>query len=416
MAQEPHVPEPISTNDWSQNKRFIRTFASDAAALKGEKVELFTAPAKAPVPEAPNDALTQAIASANSDTIDLDKTPTFDPARIGAIPTDNPTERPVERLVGGTSLADAGALADTLTPVAPVPSPAVTPAPGPDSAARMHTYTSDFSQAVDAAHATPATVLAAEQDAGATRARAAAPSSGANRFYIIAAIALIALGAAGAYAAYRYASQPQTVAVTQVAPVRIFVDERVELSGTGSALAMAIEGSVQTPLAANAVRLLTLPNGTSTDNSVFSSLQLPAPNILLRNISAPGSIAGVVNVSGNQSPFFILGVASYGDTFSGMLSWEPTMAANLSALFPSYAQGSGVQAASTTTATSSAPVVATTFKDEVVANHDTRVLRDSVGHTLIIYGYWDQNTLLIARDEDAFTELVGRLANSRSTQ
>lgn len=414
MAEESHAPEQISTNDWTQNKRFIRTFASDAAALKGEKLDLFTPPAKTPVPEAPKDPLTQAIASANSDTIDLDTTPTFDPERLGAIPSGNPIERPVERLVGGSSLADAGALADTLAPAAPTPPPSAPPVPAPDSAARMHTYTSDFSQAVDAAHASPATVLAAEQDAGATRARAAAPSSGANRFYVIAAVALIALGAAGAYAAYRYASQPQTVAVTQVAPVRIFVDERAGLSGTGSTLAMAIEGSVQTPLAANAVRLLTLPNGTSTDSSVFSALQLPAPNILLRNISAPASIAGVVNVSGNQSPFFILGVASYGDTFSGMLSWEPTMAANLSVLFPPYP---AVQTTvGTSTATSTTPVVATTFKDEVVANHDARVLRDSAGHTLIIYGYWDQNTLILARDEDAFTELVGRLANSRNTQ
>lgn len=415
MAQEPQPLDPISTNDWSQNKRFIRTFASDAAALKGEKVDLMAPPAKEPAPEAPKDPLTQAIASANSDTIDLDTAGSFDPARLGAIPEGNPAERPEERLVGGTTLADASALADKLAPAPPPPAPIAAPAQ-PEGISPLHTYTSDFTQAVDAAHASPATVLAAEQDAGASRMRAATSGSGANRLYVIAAIALIALGAAGAYAAYRYASQPTTVAVTQVAPVRIFVDERVQLSGTGSTLAMAIEGSVQTSLAANSVRLLTLPNSTSTDSSVFSALQLPAPNILLRNISAPASIAGIVNVSGNQSPFFILGVSSYGDTFSGMLSWEPTMAANLAGLFPPYPAVTTSVGTSTATTTTSAPVVATAFKDEVVDNHDTRVLKDSAGHTILIYGYWDQNTLIIARDEDAFTELISRLANSRSTQ
>jgi hypothetical protein len=397
MADAPKAPAP-AVEEWSQNKRFIRTLESDTAALKTGVVTGFVSPkvADMPIAPAPLDPLTRAVASASgmaSDELDLDKEPTFDPARLGAIPADTDASSAAERLVGASTIEEIPALTADLTPIAPPAAP-----PASDSPAPIHTYTSDFSQAVEEQHATPATILAAEQDS-ARRVTVVAPaSSGINRFLIIGAIALVGLGAAGAYAAYSYAKKPQTVAVAAVAPVRIFVDERVEVTGTGAALANAIDQSVATPLAANAVRLLSLANATPT--SVFSALTLPAPDILLRNVNGPESIAGVVNVSGAQSPFFILAVESYSDTFSGMLDWEPDMATDLATLYPAIG--------------TSTP--ASTFVDDVVDNHNVRELKDSAGNLLIIYGYFDQGTLVIARDEDAFTELIGRLTNSRTQQ
>jgi hypothetical protein len=133
-------------------------------------------------------------------------------------------------------------------------------------------------------------------------------------------------------------------------------------------------------------------------------------------------MAGVINVAGNQSTFFILSSASYSETFSGMLSWESTMPHDLSTLFPAYP--APVVPVATSTATSTTTKTATTtskttitvpvfiagFRDEVVNNHDTRVYRDAQKRSVLIYGYWDQKTLVIARDEAAFTEILKRLA------
>jgi hypothetical protein len=61
-----------------------------------------------------------------------------------------------------------------------------------------------------------------------------------------------------------------------------------------------------------------------------------------------------------------------------------------------------------------APQYTPGFKDEVVANYDVRVYRDSFGAVVFLYGYTDQRTLVIARDSASFTELAGRLGASRN--
>jgi len=106
-----------------------------------------------------------------------------------------------------------------------------------------------------------------------------------------------------------------------------------------------------------------------------------------------------------------------------MLAWEPLMLRDLTRLFPSYP--AAVVAAPVVVATSSpqtapVPVPVTTpasvaaFYDTTIANHDARVYHDTAGRTLLLYGYWDQKTLIIARDTAAFTEIVRRLATSRT--
>jgi hypothetical protein len=54
----------------------------------------------------------------------------------------------------------------------------------------------------------------------------------------------------------------------------------------------------------------------------------------------------------------------------------------------------------------------TGFKDEVMSNHDVRVYRDVSNKSAIVYGYWNQSTLIIARDSLAFAEVIARLSNA----
>jgi hypothetical protein len=86
-----------------------------------------------------------------------------------------------------------------------------------------------------------------------------------------------------------------------------------------------------------------------------------------------------------------------------MLGWEPTMATDLALLYPS---------ASPTTSTGAAPqiIAVPRFIDSTVANHDVRVLKDSANQTILIYGYRDKETLIIAKNESAFTALLVRLS------
>ena len=314
------------------------------------------------------------------------------------------------------------------TAVQSSPPPPVQPPPPPPSPIKTYSY--DFLQKFKKTNASTATILAAEQDAasGAPKTIQEKPSRG-NILYVVSGIALLILGGVGSYIAYtRYLVSVETVIPAPTISAPIFVDEREKISGeTSDAILQAIEQSLSRSLAPNTVRLLYTDSATgstsspqaTTDNSVFSALRLPAPGVLLRNVNASRSMAGIVSAGGDQHPFFILSVASYGDTFAGMLSWESTMPRDMSSLFPSYPppiatttpkKGATKEATSTPTVS----LFTVFFHDEVVNNHDVRIYRDSEGRSILVYGYWDQATLVIARDLAAFIEILGRLATTRT--
>lgn len=315
---------------------------------------------------------------------------------------------------------------------APVPAPAeVSVSTSSVKPMPLQTYADDFSQRMKETRASAATVLAVEQDSATSAPRTEEPpaSSRGNLLYVVAGIMLLIAGGVGAYAVYtRSIAQMQPILVPGVS-APIFVDEREQISGTGTALTQAIVQSATRPFAAGTVRFLHLDPSITTE-SVFSSLRVPAPDILRRNIHVAGSMAGVVSAGGNRNPFFILSVVSYSDTFSGLLSWEPQMPHDLEALFPPYPAppsffATSTVATSTAKTGTKAPTKATTtpsisspskqtFDDEVIRNHDVRVYRDVSGKSVLLYGYWNQTTLVIARDEAAFAEIIGRLATSRT--
>lgn len=329
---------------------------------------------------------------------------------------------PAERLVAPSPIPEAPAAA---VPPAPSAPEAAKYTPPLAEIAPVETYGADFINRIQTTKASTATLLAAEQDQ-APRAEPAAEApeeSRGNKLLIIGGIALLLIGGGGAaYAYWLYAASHAPVPVAE-APVSapIFVDERAAVPGSGQALAAAIAQSVAKPITSGSVRLL---SPATSSQSVFVLLAGTAPGILTRNITPAGSMAGVVSVGGVQSPFFILSVSSYSDTFAGMLSWETVMPRDLAILYPTYPSApvvtvSSTAATSTPAATSTAPASPLSlqpagFHDETTSNHDVRVYRDSSGRSVLMYGYWNQTTLIIARDPAAFAEIVGRLATSRS--
>jgi hypothetical protein len=387
-------------------EKYGRTLASDAEILKKGGI-----PDMAPLsPSAPKERL-----AATS----VESTPLSPRAHTLMPPLVTPIETysPKERLVA----------ASPITPTPPVPTPPVELPPPPPRAhtltpplvAPIETYSGDFLQMVKETHASTATVLAAEQDKAQKWVPQATPEkSRGNLLYIIAGVVLLIAGSTGAYVAYtRYLSAIVPIVPLLGVSAPIFVDEREQVSGSGTVLLKAIETSVARPLASNAVRLLYSTNATA---DIFSSLFVGAPDILLRNVNAGGSMAGIVNAGGSKSVFFILSVSAYGNTFSGMLSWEKSMPRDFGALwgaYPSTSSSVTTSQATTTTKTTATTTVSRTqlsFHDEVVANHDARVYRDSAGRSVLLYGYWNQTTLVIARDPAAFAEILQRLATSRA--
>lgn len=307
---------------------------------------------------------------------------------------------------------------------------------GPDV---MHTYSSDFSKRIDTKSASTFSVLAAEQD---SQTKTAAVLSEPKKSPVKAILAigtgilLLALAGGGIFATYQFVMTMRNTPIASLTvPSIVFADEYRELSGTGNELVLAFAAAADGTLIPGNILvtyILTASNGEG--GSVLTSpaggaafiraLQIPAPDILLRNI-AEESTTGVVNANGNTTPFFALRVDSYERTYAGILTWEPLMHRDLGLLYPLYPVETAPvveETVATTTATSTTatttittPVFAseafarTRFEDAIVANHDVRILRDTEGRSLILYGYADKRTLLIVRDEASFEALLARL-------
>ncbi len=310
---------------------------------------------------------------------------------------------PEERLVAASPFDRPQASA--APEVIEVPAPTAPTGPTP-----IKTYSGDFQDRVKETQASTASILAAEGDA----ARVSAPAAAQKRKNILAivlSLILIAIGGSGAtYAYLRYQAAHAPVPVAPAPKAPIFVDTTEELSVTGKELLAALAVSAQKPLSPGTVRLLTLASSTTaTTTNIFLSLNLPAPGILLRNVDPEGGMAGILNTTSGESPFFILAVTDYSPSFSGMLSWEPTMQGDLATLYPMP-----LLPQATTTATSTQSATPPSFSDDAVQNHNVRVLKTADGKSIMLYGYWNPSTLVIARDPAAFIEILNRLATSHT--
>ncbi len=291
------------------------------------------------------------------------------------------------------------------------------PAAPKPAEANLHTFKSDFSDHLNDQKASTFAVLAAQSDVRETRANAPKPAvikSKKSRLpFILSAIALVVIGIGligGAYwfVALRFPSAATPFAV----PSLIFADEKVELPAADSPL-QSLQKLAQEPSVNGNVIVTYTTTTTNGKKGIIKTAQpsgpiikqmfAGAPDILIRNINDPSTV-GVLSAGGINAPFFVLQVSSYERTFAGMLGWEPTMASTLATLYPS--------APAAAVSSSSAPQIVSVprFIDSTVANHDVRVLKDSSNQTILIYGYRDKETLIIAKNEAAFTALLVRLS------
>lgn len=428
---------------------YIRTYAKDVAALQAQGAEAHTEE-KQQQHKADGEreaVLARLRAKAHPHPVQRVHESTLLPS---SMPTPVPAVKPV-----GADLPAPPVVPPPAPVAVPVPPPAPPPpvlrpapiAPPPVPAAPVeaptpiHTFSSDFADRIDKKEASAFSVLASQQDETRTAPQVVRTSRGPSKALLVtlASVVLVLLGAGGLYAAYAYVSSShRPVALGPSVSSLIFADDRQQLSGEGPQLMSAIAASASAALPEGQVRVLYLAHASTTADGktvttplaggqLIGSLQLAAPDILLRNI-APESTVGIVHAGEETRAFFILKVLSYERTFAGMLQWEGTMQSSLGILYPAYAATfapvpktitttkvvNGKLIVSTTTATSTTAVVNPPhFVDEVASNHDVRALKDDQGRTILLYGYQDKTTLVIARNEATFAEILNRLSATK---
>lgn len=172
-------------------------------------------------------------------------------------------------------------------------------------------------------------------------------------------------------------------------------------------------------------------------------LQMLAPQIpaqLVRTLE-PQMLLGVHSFDENQA-FMILKADSYETAYSGMLAWEGSMRGDLTPLFtrtpavralpvpPAPIQPVGTTTASTTVATTTTALASTTstinpndlatgyqifqgnFLDQVVENHDARVVINQNDDILLLWTFLDRSTIVVTTNAQTLKEVISRISQS----
>lgn len=368
-------------------------------------------------------------------------------AKVGGIPPTQSSERTIPTPVGfggfPTGQVPAGVVpSPSNVPAGEAPTigersvPAAPPPPKKEEAVvkAIETYGSDINRVVQSGDVSMVTVAAAEAE---RRARSAAGEPvapqplGAGeqgspmRPVLIIAGSIFLLCAVGIAAALLLRPAPAPPPGSPQAPL-VEVDQTVLVpykeGDVRDVLMIRLEAArQQANLSLGLIERLYVAEATTSGATPdplpaqqFLGVLVPdIPGDLLRTI-LPTYLVGIHSYDQNQA-FLVLRVDSYQVAYAGMLAWEPTMERDLLPLFtrtpPVHLQtGVGTSTASTTDAQSE--VINTGFVDQVVDNHDARVLTNASGDIILLWTFLDRNTLVIATNEATLSEIVRRTTTS----
>jgi len=132
---------------------------------------------------------------------------------------------------------------------------------------------------------------------------------------------------------------------------------------------------------------------------LLSEIGAETPSEIKNNLT-PFSNFGVIDTFGQNEILFIIKVLNFERTFAGLLKWEEDMPENLAPLLPKR---------------KSIEVALGSFKDETVANHDARVLRDIENKSILSYAIFNKQFLIITSSIEALELTLKKLITSPPT-
>lgn len=262
----------------------------------------------------------------------------------------------------------------------------------------------------------------------------------------IVSASILLLAAAGGIGAYIFVrSQPVPLAQQSPAPFILVDDTQTVALSPGDLrpdimkALVAAKNKVSLSLGLVARIQLAKPtalnDGTLLEVGAPEFLQALAPSIpptLVRTLE-PQMLLGVHSFDENQA-FMILKADSYETAYSGMLAWETSMRGDLLPLFnrtpavrplpvqqvvAPISTTTGTTTASSTPAAGSAPAEVQpaqffvgNFIDQIVENHDARVILNQQGDILLLWTFLDRSTLVITTNDATLREVISRISQS----
>jgi hypothetical protein len=272
----------------------------------------------------------------------------------------------------------------------------------------LRTFQGDVQEAISKNNFSTTTILVKEQvrkiENPVETAEVLGKSNARNKTFIIFGVAFIVLGLLSVAVLYYIKSNEEVIIEKQTKAIIAFTEESaVNMTNINrkEIFDKILENKNRNGLVVNSVIFInTLLNDKqiSTDEllSVIAPSMLPS---LTRSFDKEYML-GVYSYDTNE-PFIILTVEDFSLSYPGMLKWEEAMANDLGEIF-NYSS-------STTTA----PRL---FVDKVIKNRDIRALEDSAGNPILLYSFVDRETLVITKNENMLSAIVGKLIISKQVK
>ena len=178
----------------------------------------------------------------------------------------------------------------------------------------------------------------------------------------------------------------RVVDITNLKPFDIFTEIKKPLTGQAAQL-----GSI------SEIVFETRDTSTSTTIRVVTPVQflyqikINPPTSFTTSLGSSWMFGLDSTGDATAAPFMLVTTNFFQNTFAGMLAWEPTIPEDLSQVlgFPIGVHG--------------------TYQDRVLDNKNIREYVSITGVPLFLYGFIDNQKLLITRDEATFRNIVGRI-------
>jgi hypothetical protein len=129
--------------------------------------------------------------------------------------------------------------------------------------------------------------------------------------------------------------------------------------------------------------------------SLLTLLQTEAPGRLVRAFNSLFML-GTLGDGTSRHVFMLIKLDSFENAFGGMLEWEETLQKDMLPLFASEGVVSEIPLQSP-------------WSDITINNKDARILKDSTGHTVLLYAFVDNKYLLMTDEESTLRTLLTRI-------
>lgn len=220
-----------------------------------------------------------------------------------------------------------------------------------------------------------------------------------SRLWVTLSVLVVLLASGGLF--YRWWQSQQAIAPTVTAPQPIVkalfpadVDRGIDASTLGSPnqARTALQTLASTVNAQPGLVNLYFYKAAEplTFAQTVATLGLTLPDNLTRHLRDTFML-GIYDNGEIKNRFLILQTSFFDQAWSAMLDWERYMPSDLTAMLE-------------TTSTKQAE-----WSDRVVRNKDVRVARDNSGNIVMLYGFLDEQTILITRNNETFIKVFERL-------